>query len=137
MSDIQFDYQVFIHERHLDFLGHVNNAMYLELFEEARWDFLTKNGYGIEQFHEHQMGPVVLEVNIKYKREIRNRESIVIRSRPIENKGKIMRMQQQMISPKGDICSEAIFTFGFMDFTKRKLVSPPASWLKAIGFGEL
>ena len=36
-----FIYHTQIKEKDLDTLGHVNNAKYLELFEEARWDFIT------------------------------------------------------------------------------------------------
>ena len=41
------DYQLVIREQHLDTFGHVNNAKYLEILEEARWDLITGNGYGL------------------------------------------------------------------------------------------
>ena len=33
-----FTYPLLIKETYLDTFGHVNNATYLTLFEEARWD---------------------------------------------------------------------------------------------------
>ena len=39
-----FTYEMLIKEKHLDTFGHVNNATYFELLEEARWDFITNNG---------------------------------------------------------------------------------------------
>ena len=37
-----FEYELVIKECHLDSFGHVNNAIYVQLYEEARWDFITK-----------------------------------------------------------------------------------------------
>ena len=128
-----FEYQLVIKEQYLDFLGHVNNAAYLVLFEEARWDFISKNGYGHEQFVANQQGPVVLEVNLKYKKEMKLRDHVTIVSTPIDAKGKIMRMNQKMVGTDGQVYADAIFSFGFMDFIERKLISPPDIWLQAIG----
>jgi acyl-CoA thioester hydrolase len=41
-------YPLTIKETYLDTFGHVNNAMYLALLEEARWDLITTNGYGLK-----------------------------------------------------------------------------------------
>ena len=46
----------------IDAFGHVNNAVYLTLFEEARWEFVTNRGYGLKQIQEKQQGPVILAV---------------------------------------------------------------------------
>jgi hypothetical protein len=35
MLDHKHEYEALIHERHLDTFGHVNNAAYLEILEEA------------------------------------------------------------------------------------------------------
>ena len=37
-----------ISEAHLDSFGHVNNARYFELLEQARWDLITERGFGID-----------------------------------------------------------------------------------------
>ena len=43
-----FTYPVTIKEVYLDTFGHMNNAMYLTLFEEARWEFITQRGFGLK-----------------------------------------------------------------------------------------
>ena len=55
---------------HCDLYGHVNNASYLTLFEDARWAWLTANGYGFDTVKETGQGPVLLEANIKYLKEV-------------------------------------------------------------------
>ena len=128
-----FEYQTQILEHRLDTFGHVNNARYLELYEEARWDFIENSGYGLDQILSNQQGPVVLDVNCRFKRELKNREMITIVSKTIEWSGKISRLEQKIVKADGQIASEAVFTFGFMDFKQRKLIDPPDQWLKAIG----
>jgi acyl-CoA thioester hydrolase len=130
-----FSYSVLIMEKHLDSFGHVNNAAYLELYEEARWDFITKHGFGLERIKKEKKGPVVLEANLKFKKELFNRELITIlsTSRNII-RDKIMTLEQHMIKADGSIASELILTVGFFDLSSRQLIPPEEGWLKAVGF---
>ena len=70
------DYELLIHEQHLDTFGHVNNAAYLQILEEARWDLITRNGYGLDEVHRRRIGPVVLDVELRFRRELRNRQRV-------------------------------------------------------------
>lgn len=129
-----FEYEVLIREMHLDSFGHVNNAAYVMLYEEARWDFITKNGFGLDYVLKHQIGPVILDLQVRFKREIKNRESIKILSKTIEIVSpKIMVLEQSMIKADGKVASEATFTVGFFDMNERKLINANADWLKAVG----
>jgi len=128
----KFIYTLMIKENHLDTFGHVNNAAYLTLYEEARWDFITKNGYGLDVIQREQKGPVVLDVNLRFKRELKNRQLISIHSQSQDMSSKIMKMKQVMINPEGEVASEALFTFGFMDMKLRKLVEMPQDWLNVV-----
>ncbi len=47
MQNPIYEYTIKILEHHLDTFGHVNNATYLEMYEEARWDLLNKNNSGM------------------------------------------------------------------------------------------
>jgi len=129
-----FEYHVLIREMHLDSFGHVNNAAYVMLYEEARWDFITKNGFGLDVIQKLQMGPVILDLKVRFKRELKNREEIKIVSRPIEIVSpKIMILEQTMIKTDGKVASDAQFTVGFFDMRERKLVNSTPEWLQAIG----
>ena len=126
-------YEVKIRESHLDTFGHVNNATYLSLYEEARWELVTLNGYGLKQVREKGQGPVILETTVKFLHEIGLREKIKITMETTEIKGKIMRLKQRMHKEDGQIASEAEFVFGLFDLKTRKLIPPTPEWLKAIG----
>ena len=133
MNEI-FEYEVVIKENHLDFLGHVNNTVYVQLYEEARWDFITKNGFGLDVIQRHQVGPILLDLKVRFKREIKNREVIRIQSQTIELiSPKIMVLEQKMLKANGKVASEALFTVGFFDMQARKLTDASPEWLKAVG----
>ena len=129
----EFEYALLIQERHLDTFGHVNNAAYLEIFEEARWDLIDRNGYGLPAIRETGLGPVIVEVRLQFKRELRLRERIVVRSRCLGYKGKIGRMEQVISLEGGAVAARGEFTFGLFDLGGRKLVAPTLRWLRAIG----
>lgn len=129
-----FEYELLIREAHLDSFGHVNNAAYVMLYEEARWDFITQNGFGLDYIQKHQVGPVILDLSVRFKRELKNREKVIIRSQAIEIVSpKIIILEQQMINPQGKVASEAKFTVGFFDLKERKLIDAKEEWLKACG----
>jgi YbgC/YbaW family acyl-CoA thioester hydrolase len=133
MTNPTYSYDVLIRETYLDSFGHMNNAAYLVLFEEARWDFITKNGYGLEKVKELGRGPVVLELNLKFKKEIKLREKIKITMQLLETKGKISRFRQEMLKEDGTVATELELVFGLFDLKTRRLVDPTPAWNKAMG----
>lgn len=127
-----YKYPILIKESYLDFYGHVNNATYLTLFEEARWDIINNHGYGADKIRSTGMGPVVLEAHLVFKRELCLREEIVIESQTYSYEKKIAKMRQIMM--RGDeICCTADFVFGLFDTKTRRLVLPTQEWLHGIG----
>ena len=114
--------------------SNVNNAAYVMLYEEARWDFITKNGFGLDYILKNQVGPVILDLSVRFKRELKNREKIKIISKTIEIVSpKVMVLEQAMINESGKVASEAKFTVGFFDMETRKLINASPDWMKAIG----
>lgn len=127
-----FTYPFIVKETYLDFFGHVNNAAYLILYEEARWDLITRHGYGVQQIKETGLGPVILEVKLCFLKELQLRQEIIIETQFLTYQKKIGTLRQQMIRDK-DICSTLDLSFGLFNLKERKLVPPTQEWLKAIG----
>lgn len=126
-------YQVAIKEFHLDTFGHVNNARYLDLYEEARWDLISQNNYGLDVIQKLQIGPVILEANLVFKREIKNRETITIETEPVViDHPLIMELNQRMLKEDGSVASTLALKVGLMDMQKRKLIAPTDEWKLAI-----
>ena len=127
------DYRLLILEKHIDTFGHVNNAAYLEILEEARWDLITRNGYGLDEVQRRRIGPIVLEANLRFARELRNRQAVTIRSWLDSHSGKVGKFAQQVLDDAGDLCCDAMFTIGLFDLTARKLIRPTPEWVRALG----
>ncbi len=127
------EYRMLILESHIDTFGHVNNAAYLEILEEARWDLITRNGYGLDEVQSRKIGPIVLDVHVRFLRELRNRQAITIRSWVDSYSGKIGRFAQQVLDDAGDLCCDAKLTIGLFDLTARKLIRPTPEWVRALG----
>jgi YbgC/YbaW family acyl-CoA thioester hydrolase len=126
------EYKTLIREHHLDSFGHVNNAQYLMLFEEARWEMITSRGYGLKNVQETKIGTVVLECNVRFKRELSLRESITIVTRVESVSKKIVKLNHLILKANGEVAAEAVFTMGCFDLIQRKLITPVSGWLKAI-----
>lgn len=129
-------YEILVRESHVDSLGHMNNATYLALLEEARWEMITQRGFGFKEIQEKKLGPVILEVQLKFLKEIRLREKIKITTDLLNYVGKVGQLKQQMIKENGDIAAEAVFTFGLFDMRARKLVEPSHEWQQALGVSK-
>jgi acyl-CoA thioester hydrolase len=126
-------YEVLIRENHLDTFGHMNNAAYLVLFEEARWEYITGHGYGLKKVQELQQGPVVLELTMNFRKEITLREKIKITTELVDYKGKIGHFRQEMIKEDGTIATQLTMTMGLFDLRTRRLIEPNPEWKKVIG----
>ena len=137
MAALTHEKTILISEAHLDSFGHLNNARYLELFEQARWDLITERGFGVDTIRKTATGPVVLEVSVRFLRELSPRETIVIRSQMLSYEKKIGKLSQQMVKTDGTVACEAVFTFALFDMTRRKLIEPSPEWAYAVGIDTL
>jgi len=127
---------ILISEAHLDSFGHMNNARYFEILEQARWDLITERGFGIDTIRRTSTGPVVLEVHLRFRHELPPRERVVIRSQLASYEGKVGTIRQELIKPDGTVAAEALFTFGLFDMKRRKLIEPTPAWAYAVGLTD-
>lgn len=132
-----FSYPIVIKEQHLDYFGHVNNAIYLTLFEEARWDLITNNGCGLKHVLETHVGPIILQANVKFRKELRLRERITVTTRMTNYRRKIGYIHQEMLTEAGDVATVAEFSMALFDTRKREMVNPTEEWLRAFGVTKL
>jgi acyl-CoA thioester hydrolase len=136
MTNLPPSYEVIIRESYLDTFGHMNNAAYLVLFEEARWELITRNGYGLKEILKLQKGPVILDITMRFKKEIKLREKIKITTELLSHERKISKFKQEMIKEDETVAAELNLTFGFFDLQTRQLIEPTFEWKKAIGLVE-
>lgn len=127
-----FSYPVVIKAEHLDAFNHMNNATYLQLYEEARWDILNTAGYDLAHIKKVGLAPTILKVTVSFLKEIHEGDEIIIQSHALGYKNKVGQLSQTMLR-NDDICSEAVFTMGLFSLEARKLVYPTEEWLAVLG----
>jgi thioesterase III len=127
---VTHEFRRVIRETDLDVFGHVNNARYILLLEEARWDLITQRGQGLVEILRDRVGPTILEIQIKFMRELTNRETVTIHSEVIEYAGKTGKIRQQIRKEAGAPACEAIMVFGLFDLDARRLVEPTPEWIR-------
>lgn len=126
-------YETTILVRHLDTFGHVNNATYLELFEEARWDLIAGNGWGVERIIKEQIGPVVLEADCKFRRELTNGNKIRIETQFGGMVNTLVFELHQTLYRGEEVSAVLILRAGVMDLKTRKLIKPTEEWQAILG----
>lgn len=72
-----YEYKITVRGYELDSYNHVNNAVYLNYTEQARWEILRINGL-IEKFKSAGYYLVITETHIRYIREALQFDEITI-----------------------------------------------------------
>ena len=89
-----FEYRLSVRGYELDSYNHVNNAVYLNYFEQARWDVMRTSGL-LEKVLADQIFLVVTEINIRYSKEACLFDNILIRTM-VELSGPYIIFKQRM-----------------------------------------
>jgi acyl-CoA thioester hydrolase len=126
-----FSVPVTVRGYELDTQGHLNQAVYLQYSEHARWELLRAAGIQQNDLVASGIGPVVLEANIKYLRELRGGEEVDVTCEPGWSQGKVFQFKQQILKKDGTVCAEIVLVGGVLDLKQRKLVPNPGAALAA------
>ncbi|MCK5884294.1 MAG: acyl-CoA thioesterase [Bacteriovoracaceae bacterium] len=122
------DYLTTITSDHLDFLGHVNNARYLEILEEARWHLYAQLGYTKQNAIEEKKAPIVIENRIKYRKELTTGERVRVVTKYTEYTGMLGQIKQVIYKENGKKSCCAEVTIAFFEMIERKLIRPVGLW---------
>ncbi len=96
---------------HCDAYGHVNNARYLELLEEARWEYLEP-AIREKYFENKGLLFIVVNINIAYKKSILPNQEILIQISNIVYNNKSFVLTQEIKDEKTSVLfSTAEVTF--------------------------
>ena len=127
------EYKFTVIETHLDLFGHMNNAVYLQVFEEARWALTTQRGYGLSEIMKRKQGPTILEIELSFKKELKNRTDVTIKTWCSDYVGKVGHLIQTMENVQGEECARVVMAFGLFDLESRRLIDGTPEWRRAIG----
>ncbi|MBO3735926.1 acyl-CoA thioesterase [Actinoplanes flavus] len=131
MADV-FQVRVAVRGYELDLQGHVNQAVYLQYGEHARWQCFLAAGVGPDVLVRAGVGPVVLETTIRYLKELRAGDEVDVTCRFVWGDGKTFRVEQEYTRADGVPVAQVTGVAGLMDRTTRRLVDDPAGRLREL-----
>lgn len=83
-------------------------------------------GVAQEKLLAHGIGPVQLEVTVKYLRELRGGDRVRVGCDLSYGTGKTFGVRQQIVKEDGAVAAEITGVGGILDLTARRLIADPA-----------
>ncbi|MFI9404771.1 acyl-CoA thioesterase [Nocardia sp. NPDC052316] len=127
-----FSVPILVRGYELDTQGHLNQAVYLQYAEHARWELMRAAGASQEKIVASGVGPVVLETTIKYLRELRGGDEVTVSVDFEWLTGKTFRFRHEIRKLDGTVAAEISTITGLLDLTTRKLVAAPGERFAAL-----
>lgn len=107
--------QIKVRGYHADSYGHVNNARYLEFFEEDRWALLESK-VDLEKWRADGLIFLVVNINVNYRKAV-GPGAILLVSTALDKIGRASAVLRQhiVLEGSGDIVADALVTFVLSD----------------------
>ncbi len=104
---------------HADFYGHVNNARYLEFFEEDRWALLESK-IDLKKWAKQGIIFLVVNINVNYRLAVPVGETLIVTTNleKIGNRSVVLK-QEILLKESRKIAADALITFVITDKTGR------------------
>ncbi|PWI14524.1 thioesterase [Streptomyces sp. Act143] len=115
-----------------DVQGHLNQSVYINYAEHARWSLLRAAGITQAGLIGSGVGPVALETTIRYRRELLAGDEVEVSCGFEWGEGKTFRIQQTIRKKDGTVAAEVTAVGGLMDLKERRLVPEPQKYFKEL-----
>ncbi|MCI3271349.1 thioesterase family protein [Streptomyces cylindrosporus] len=115
-----------------DVQGHLNQSVYINYAEHARWSMLEAAGITQTALIGTGVGPVALETTIRYQRELVAGDEVEVTCGFEWGEGKTFRVQQTIRKKDGTVAAEITAVGGLMDLKARRLVTRPGDVFKEL-----
>ncbi|GAA3197053.1 acyl-CoA thioesterase [Streptomyces virens] len=120
-----FSVRVTVRGYETDVQGHLNQAVYLNYAEHARWSLLQEAGITQSGLLAQGVGPVALETTVRYRRELLAGDEVDVSCAFTWRGGKIFDIAQTVTRADGTVAAEITAVGGLLDLAQRKLVPNP------------
>ncbi|MCT9081942.1 acyl-CoA thioesterase [Streptomyces fulvoviolaceus] len=115
-----------------DVQGHLNQSVYINYAEHARWSLLKAAGISQSGLIGKGVGPVALETTIRYQRELVAGDEVEVTCGFDWGGGKTFRIQQTIRKTDGTVAAEITAVGGLMDLKERRLIANPRGLFKEL-----
>jgi acyl-CoA thioester hydrolase len=127
-----FAVRVAVRGYELDTQGHLNQAVYMQYCEHARWQVLRAAGVPQEKLLAAGVGPVALEFTIRFRSELRGGDEVDVSVAFEWGAGRTFRIVQELRKADGTLAAEVTGVGGLLDLRARRLVPDPAGRFAAL-----
>ncbi|MEU6572355.1 thioesterase family protein [Streptomyces sp. NPDC046805] len=127
-----FSVRVTVRGYETDVLGHVNQSVYLNYAEHARWSMLHATGISQAKMLAKGVGPVALETTIRFRRELLAGDDADVTCAFEWDGGKTFRIEQTIRKMDGTVAAEVTALVGMLDLKNRKLLADPQDCFKEL-----
>jgi acyl-CoA thioester hydrolase len=115
-----------------DVQGHLNQAVYLNYAEHARWALLQAAGIRQADLAARGVGPVALETTIRYKRELLAGDEVEVTCEFAWGEGRTFTIRQSIRKADGTLAAEIEAVGGLLDLKERRLLADPRERFKEL-----
>jgi acyl-CoA thioester hydrolase len=115
-----------------DTQGHLNQSVYLNYAEHARWSLLQAAGITQAALVGKGVGPVALETTIRFRRELLAGDEVEVTCAFAWSGGRTFGIEQTIRRADGTVSAEITAVGGLMDLKTRKLVADPGEYFRAL-----
>ncbi|GKQ36116.1 thioesterase family protein [Streptomyces sp. A012304] len=127
-----FSVRVTVRGYETDVQGHLNQAVYINYAEHARWSLLQAAGITQAGLIGRGIGPVALETTIRYKRELLAGDEVDVTCAFTWGRGKTFRIEQTIRKADGTVAAELTAVGGLLDLKERRMVTDPQDYFKEL-----
>ncbi|MEV5872968.1 acyl-CoA thioesterase [Streptomyces sp. NPDC052101] len=127
-----FSVRVTVRGYETDAQGHLNQAVYLNYAEHARWSLLQAAGISQARLMGRGIGPVALETTIRFRRELLAGDEVDVTCEFEWGGGRTFRIVQRIRKTDGTLAAEVSGVGGLLDLKERKLVADPREVFKVL-----
>ncbi|HCX72791.1 MAG TPA: hypothetical protein DHM37_03650 [Candidatus Cloacimonas sp.] len=117
------EYKRKIYGYQCDIYGHLNNANYLMIYEEARSELLMKLGYSLEKLKQMGLHIYLTRVELKFKNAVLMEDNIIVKTTIAKINRLHSTWQQQIYNSVGELCNQATIEGVFVKNGKPQRIS--------------
>jgi len=120
----------------LDSFGHLNHAVFLNYFEQARFDALEACGWPIQKVLDRGWAVYVVRIEVDYLAEAMWHDELVIETRVDEVRGSSMTLVQEARKPDGTATASARVVGVWVGANRRPMRMPKELREGLLGLGD-
>ncbi|MBC8479149.1 MAG: acyl-CoA thioesterase [FCB group bacterium] len=107
-----------------DIYGHLNNAAYLNIYEEARSILLDKVGHSLQDTHKQGIFLYLTNIDITFKKEVKLGATVEVKTKALETSRVRFHWYQEIFDEAGNLCNTASIKGAFVKAGKPWRIPP-------------